>query len=345
MNLNNLTRYIDIAFCLILLPMMIMLLPLERWLEVEPKFVVLLVAWLYIIYVINRMVTIPMVFASKRQRLIALAAVVVTIVGTIALSGVEIEPFGGAGHRPPMERGGMAKMMMKSKLQQQAVWFLFVMVSAFSIAVSLLTKLSSQITRNQNIEFEKKRAELALYKAQINPHFLFNTLNTLYGLIITKSDRAEEAFVQFTSLMKYIYSNGSADKIAVEAEVSYIEQYIELHKLRINPDTEIDFSYKGEGSKLMIAPMLLITFVENAFKHGVSPEVATVIKIEISVDGDELQLMTHNPIVGGLKSDREQGIGIDNCKQRLELLYSRRYSLQIQDNGDVYDLKLNIKLS
>ncbi len=106
----------------------------------------------------------------------------------------------------------------KIKLQQQAVWFLYIVVMTFSMAVGLLTQLYHQIMERQAVEFERKKAELALYKAQINPHFLFNSLNTLYAMVLTGSAQVEDAFTQFIGLMKYMYANNTKDKIPVCTE-------------------------------------------------------------------------------------------------------------------------------
>ena len=103
-------------------------------------------------------------------------------------------------------------------------------VTTFSMAVGLLTELYRQRMHRQAVEFEMKKAELALYKAQINPHFLFNNLNTLYGMVVTASDKTEEAFMQFISLMKYMYTNHSKDKIPISTEIEYIRQYIALQE-------------------------------------------------------------------------------------------------------------------
>lgn len=337
MNLKNLTRYIDIAFCVVLLPTMMMLLPLDKWMEHRLDYLITLISWLYTIYCINRRVTIPLLFKTQRHRVIALVIFICATLITLLIAKYQNFP-------EVFLAEDAERLTSKMNLQQQATWFLYVIVTAFSMAVSLLTILAQQMSQNQSIEFEKKRAELALYKAQINPHFLFNTLNALYGLVITKSDRAEEAFMLFTSLMKYIYSNGTADKIAVESELEYIAQYIELQRLRIPEQTEIKYTYNSSPKPLLIAPMLLITFVENAIKYGISPQESSEIEISVEIDNNTLRLMTHNQIMLYNRGDN-RGIGIENCRQRLELLYPNKYQLHISEDGKMYDLTLSINLS
>lgn len=337
MNLKNLTRYIDIAFCIFLLPAMMMLLPLDKWMEHRLDFLVLLIIWLYSLYLLHRRVTIPLLFGTKRHRFIALVIFICATLITLCIAKYQNLP-------EIFFAEGEERLTSKMNLQQQAVWFLYVMVSAFSMAVSLLTILAQQISQNQSIEFEKKRAELALYKAQINPHFLFNTLNALYGLIITKSEKAEEAFVLFTSLMKYIYTNGTADEIELKSELEYITQYIELQRLRIPTQSSINYRTELSDEPLTIAPMLLITFVENAIKYGVSSQRESVINISISVTNKELHLTTHNQTMVHNSEDK-RGIGIENCRQRLELLYPNRYELQIDEKQAEYRMSLKLKLT
>lgn len=337
MNLKNLTRYIDIAFCVALLPAMIMLLPITKWMEHRLDFLVLLIVWLYSLYVLNRRATIPLLFGTKRHRFIALVIFICTTLITLAIARYQNLP-------KIFITEGVARPYLNINLQQQAVWFLYVMVSAFSMAVSLLTILAQQISRTQSIEFEKKRAELALYKAQINPHFLFNTLNTLYGLIITKSEKAEEAFVLFTSLMKYSYSNGTADEIELKSELDYITQYIELQRLRIPTQSSIEYHATLPSNSLTIAPMLLITFVENAIKYGVSAQQQSLIKIDITLEDNALRLTTENKIMIHNSRDK-RGIGIENCRQRLELLYPNLYELDIDESEEEYKLSLKVKLT
>ena len=196
----------------------------------------------------------------------AVSLILLTAVGTYLITRYQMEvPL----HH--MKRTRLLQHIPKIKLQQQAVWFLYVVVIAFSAAVGLLTQLYHQIMERQAVEFEKKKAELALYKAQINPHFLFNNLNTLYAMVVTGSPKTEDAFIQFINLMKYMYANNTKDKIPLHIEVEYIRQYIELQKYRIAENFDVHFSYvHDETEQMNIVPMILITFVENVFKHGVS---------------------------------------------------------------------------
>ncbi len=342
---KNITLYVDIIFCAVLLPVLIMMLPIDKWLESNMFFVILLFVWLYVLYFANRSKTVPLLFNGKSDRVKAIVIFVISVVFTHLMARYQFEHPQYVIHPPINLRPHPSPT---ARIQQQGVWYLYVLVTTFSVVVTLLSKLHQQIIAHQSMEFEKKKAELALYKAQINPHFLFNTLNTLFGLIITKSEDAEDAFIQFTNLMKYMCTNSAQDKISLSTEIEYIEQYIDLQRYRLNKHTEVEFSYADteRQSGLQIAPMLLITFVENALKYGASSHEQSKIKISITVENKVLHLTTQNPILTQpVEKERGSGIGITNCKNRLELLYPQNYKLLISDNESNYNVSLTIKLS
>lgn len=341
--------WIDIFFCLVLLPLMIYLLPIERWLESNTLFVCLLVAWLYIVYAVNRVFTIPSLFKNRKRLLWALMAVLAMIAVTYLLSRYKMDyPF--RHHMPrPEHMGEPPRRPMspaKFRLHQQAVWFLFVIVMTFSSAMGMLGELYRQRARRQELEVAKNKAELSLYKAQIDPHFLFNTLNTLYSMVVTQSPKTEDAFMQFIDITRYIYNNANQDSVAVDDEAQYLQHYIDLQRNRMNDCTTVNFDYSDDHSHtgLTIAPMLLITFVENALKYGVSSSTKTVIDIALKVKDGVLTLTTNNPVRTKPADESHVGIGIDNCRKRLDLIYGENYSLDIDNNDDIFNVNLTINL-
>ena len=340
MNTRNLTWLIDIIFCLILLPMMIMLLPVERWLTHHTAFAVIFVLWLYAVYFIHRKVTMPMIFRWKNWW-----APVLAFIGTVMVTWLVIqldEPWHFSRHGG-MEPRRPHRLFWLSP-REQGVWFLFAVVTTFSIAVGLLTELYRQMLEKKELEQEKSKAELALYKAQINPHFLFNTLNTIYSLIVTRSDQAEQAFVQFTSMVKYLYSNASADFIPLSSEEEYIRQYIALQKFRLNEHTRVSFSADIRNPDALIAPMLLITFVENAFKYGVSSHNDSDIDISLVQEGNRIRFNVRNHVFPESLKKKGDGIGIANCRKRLSLIYQDAHTLRISDSGNIFKVELEINL-
>lgn len=261
MNNKYLPIGIDLFFCIILLPTMMMMLPVDKWLESNSLFVITLIAWLYAVYFCIKQISVPMALKDRKHLLIAIAVLLGTIFVTWLITQYQMDfPF--RGHKPRMDKFmRKAISMSRIKQHQQGTWFMYLVTVCFSIAVGLLTELYKQIMARQASEFEKKKAELALYKAQINPHFLFNTLNTLYGLMITQSQKAETAFMQFIELIKYMYTKATQDTVSIDEEAEYISQYIELQKNRIDENrTHIYYSYSADESAKAskIAPMILI---------------------------------------------------------------------------------------
>lgn len=346
-NKANIPLIIDIFFCIVLIPIMMMLLPVEKWLESNSSFVFILVAWLFTVYFCIKKACVPLFFRDKKSFITAIVILISTIIITWLITRYQFDfPFR-EGHfrNTKIKRNPLS---IKMKLHQQATWFMYLITLCFSTGVGLLNELYKQIMARQASEFEKKKAELALYKAQINPHFLFNTLNTLYGLMIAKSQKAETAFIQFIDLMKYMYTKAAKDTVTIDEEADYIEQYIELQKNRIDENrTHIYYSYSADekAKQISIAPMILITFIENAMKYGASSHIESNIVISIKVHNDTLMLFTENNIVNPKPENKEPGIGIANCRKRLELLYPGRYNLEISNTKDTFTVNLNIKLN
>ena len=349
---RNIPLYIDIAFCVLLLPSMLFLLPIERWYQNNTLFVSLFIIWLYTVYFLFRHLVVPMLLQGGRRAVIGLCLLVAATVVTYFLTQYHITP---SWPRPrhmeqmpqiphPTSHGHFPRprhVFRLSGMLQQAVWFLYVLVAAFGSAVALLTVLSRQILERQKVEFEKNRAELALYKAQINPHFLFNTLNTLYGLLLTDQEKAERAFMQFADMMKYMYQNTDREQIPLNTEIEYIEQYIELERNRMGEHTHVSFSHPSDMGEAQIAPMLLITFVENAFKFGVSSHDESEITISAEMKDGTLHFHTDNTI---MRHGDGKGIGLENCRKRLELLYPGRHRLETRESDGRYIVNLEITL-
>lgn len=200
--------------------------------------------------------------------------------------------------------------------------------------------------RTLTLEKEKIETELIQLRNQVHPHFLFNTLNTLYALIIKKSNTAETAVLKLSRLMRYMLYEANTPKVSLTKEIEYLKNYIDLEKLRF--DDSIDISFNSESDKdYKISPFLLIPFVENAFKHGTSSSKRSWIIINIFTRKKELVLQVENSKFSGTntKHDSIGGIGFNNVKKRLQLLYPDQYTLKIKDNELSYEIILKLNLA
>jgi len=213
---------------------------------------------------------------------------------------------------------------------------LFVVSVFYSIAIHTKNRLHL-------IEREKLNAELSFLKAQINPHFLFNTLNSIYALAIIKDENTPNAIVQLSELMRYIIKDADSDKVSLKKEVEYISNYMALQQSRLGDTVAVDYTLKGDMENKRIAPLILITYIENAFKHGANPDRNSIIKVVISSSGNDVSLHVFNNKVNS--NNNEKGIGVKNAVERLKALYPDKHKLEIVDNETTYIVNLKIFLN
>jgi LytS/YehU family sensor histidine kinase len=187
-------------------------------------------------------------------------------------------------------------------------------------------------------------SELSFLKAQINPHFLFNTLNSIYSLAIQRSDATPDAVVKLSGMMRYVLQDAQYETVSLQSEVNYIKDYIELQKLRLDKSVKLIFTQEGDLTGKKIAPLILISFIENAFKYGVNSEEDSEIVIRIKSE-KEFSLFVKNNKVRSYSSDEPNtGLGIKNTRKRLELLYPGLHTLEISDNEKEFSVNLVIRL-
>jgi len=218
-----------------------------------------------------------------------------------------------------------------------------------SIVLFLLiffTSLGIRITSQwKKVEQEKTNVELLYLKAQINPHFLFNTLNTIYSMAIKKSDAdTANAVVMLSDMMRFVITETHNEFVPLEKKMAYINNYLELQKLRAGKNMKLVYRVEGEPIGKKIAPMTLMPFIENAFKHGVTAERDFYILIFIKISGNFLELDVTNskhkerPDV----SKGETKLGIENTLKRIALLYPSKYTIKIHEDDLEYNVKLKI---
>jgi len=202
--------------------------------------------------------------------------------------------------------------------------------------------------RKKEIENEKLTAELNFLKEQINPHFLFNTLNNLYYLAFTQSPNTTEVIAKLSQMMRYMIYDSNYPLVPLSKEIEYMQNYISLERLRLNDSIPIQFEIQGNAENVLIAPLIFITFLENAFKHGVSNNNPKAwVNVSIRLEGDQCIYKVENSKVQSAQKGVEErsGIGLQNVKRRLELSYPGKYQLQVDDQSDRYTVLLNLRLS
>ncbi len=190
---------------------------------------------------------------------------------------------------------------------------------------------------------EKLNAEQAFLKSQLNPHFLFNTLNNIYSLTLTSSPKAPEAVLKLSELMRYMLYESNVDKINLETEVKYLKNFVELQKFRYSGQTYIDFHVAGDLHSQKVAPLLLIAFVENAFKHGEVNIASKPLFISLLLNQNNLSFTVKN-FKKDQNKDEVGGVGLENVRRRLDLLYTNQYSLEVEDTKEAYFCELNLIL-
>lgn len=328
---------IDLAFCLIVLPMMMAIFPIERWWTNFQWYVLTVGIWLYALYFLNRRVTVPWLFGSARRRVGAVWMIAVSAGVTYALSQVNLYS-----PKPNVHDQGIVRVLPAVLQYQQAVLSLFMIVEAFSFAIGLLTEANLQRSRRTEAEVARDRAEIELYKARIKPHFMFNTLNSLYGLFLTGDPKALESLEMYISMLRYVQLISHRNLVPLGDEAAYIRRYVGLQKLRLNEMTHVELDIDIADDGRQVPPMLLVTFVENCFKHGISPVEESGIAIRLAEKDGRLEFSTTNRIFPS--SRKGEHLGIDNCRKRLELLFGGRYELRIGSEGEFFNVHLNLDL-
>lgn len=244
---------------------------------------------------------------------------------------------------------GYAHVKPGTTFEVNRMWWLYSvrMVTIYGI-YSLLLRLTIGWfeTQKQKTELmlEKKSGELALLRSQINPHFLFNTLNNIYSLVYKKSDDAPEAVMKLSSIMRYMLFDATTDHVLLEKEIEYLKSFIELEKLRVRHRDFVELEITGNTDEHTIAPMLLIPFVENAFKHGSRQVAGAGIRVRLEVTPTEIRFTVVNHIrkSESVVKDKVGGIGLQNIRRRLNLLYPGKHTLNIRTDEEFYTVDLTI---
>lgn len=227
---------------------------------------------------------------------------------------------------------------------------LYMVSIGLSTSLALVQKWRRDEEKRQDLERQRINTELSYLKAQINPHFFFNTLNNIYSLTNLNVEKAQKALLKLSRMMRYVLYENQKDETLLKKEVNFIQDYIELMKMRLTPNVILNLKIEEPKEDQIIAPMLLLPFLENSFKHGISNQKECEISIRLEVMGDTLFFETRNqifPIHSDSPEAKENGIGMVNTQRRLELLYPNKHKLKFgkDEAKNEYWVNLTINLA
>jgi two-component system, LytTR family, sensor kinase len=288
------------------------------------------------LFYLNYLLFIPRFFDKKRYGFYAITVIVSIIVYGFIKYGVAL----------------LFKSIVLTRMKGEVVSFgSYFLSSVFTSLIFLFLSavlkfmvdwfLNERIQRD--LENQRLTAELAFLKSQINPHFLFNSLNSIYSLAYQRSETTPEAILKLSEIMRYMLYECNDNKVDLGKELQYLQNYIDLQKIRFGNKAFIDFKVEGKVDYQQIVPLLLIAFIENAFKHGVANNALTPIRLLIDVEDTHLHFYIQNR---KHRNNRDEvgGIGLNNVKRRLDLLYPGKYNLDIRDEADTYTVELSLVL-
>jgi len=215
-------------------------------------------------------------------------------------------------------------------------------VLAISVLIKLMFDANSREKKLRAIEKEKFMAEMGLLKAQINPHFFFNTLNSLYSLSLARSEQSAAVVLRLSDLMRYMLYGASAQTVLLKDEITYLENYIGIEQMRYVERLDLSFQYSGDIAGKWISPLLLLPFVENAFKHGIE-DSSGWITIDLKVVDQALYMKVENSFTLPSRA-KKPGLGLVNARKRLALAYPDKHELLITHNDDIYSVALMLQL-
>ncbi len=305
---------------------------------------VLMVLFFYL----NYFILVPMLLLRKKQLFFALALIFGLIftyyVNDILMQEVR-QKYVPAHSYQSKEQAVHMKYRMARRRQAENMGTAVVVLIGFFISTVMRETREWYIQGEQGKEMEKQKlmSELSFLKSQVNPHFLFNSLNGIYALAIKKSDKTPDAILQLSDLMRHMLYESEKELVDLSKEVNYLKNYIALQKLRLADNAVIDFEVTGDIVGKQIEPMLFIPFIENAFKHGVDSEGAD-IHIRLAVKHNHLYFSMLNRISTASQKDEVSGIGLANVKKRLDLHYGSNYKLDYEEKKGIFSVNLQLNL-
>jgi two-component system, LytTR family, sensor kinase len=272
---------------------------------------------------------------------------ILLIMASIVAINFSFHHFLDIDYRSLAENGNFSKHISGNRDLKRLMraFFSFLFIFAVSTSYKLLMDWFKAEREKKEIENENLSSELSFLKSQVSPHFLFNTLNNIYSLSLSNSNLTSDAILKLSQLLRYMLYESDVKQVGLDKEVEYLNNYIELQKMRTRSgDITISFITSGNLSENVIEPMLLIPFIENAFKHGINYSMRSKIFISLSLLENVLHLKVKNDINSTKEKDKAKGIGLNNVKRRLDLLYPGNHKLVIKEEQDKFMVQLEIVL-
>ncbi len=320
-------------------------IPIQLWIKQAIVLVLLIIS-----YYVNAYVFVPRFLLQNHVRKFFI--LLILMVGTVIFISSLVDPWlhipqlmdKAFHHRGPPRPGEHGHNRDFSVLMLTMTS----LVLGISTSVTAIQKWQTDQRLRQELEQEKTTSELSFLKAQINPHFFFNTLNNIYALTVVDVEASREAIHKLSRMMRYLLYETQQDTTFLNKEIGFIKDYIELMKLRLTDRVTLRFTYPENLNDEQIAPMLFLPFVENAFKHGISSTDPSNITIVITQEDSQLSMNVSNTVFNDpqIQVEGDSGIGLNNTRRRLDLIYPNQHTLSIERTADnQYNVKLTLNLA
>jgi two-component system LytT family sensor kinase len=316
-------------------------LPLKFWLK---QF--FLLGIMIAVFYFNMNFLIPFLLEKRNNRIIYIAAVLILVAAATVLNSVSNKIFG-------VNNVMATRAIASIQSNRKTVGFPFetfiptviLLLIGFGTTISFIHKWQSEVLLRQKYEQEMVSTELSFLKAQINPHFFFNTLNNIYSYTLTDGDIARTAITNLSKMMRYVLYDSQNGQVFLSKELNFLNDYIELMKLRLTEKTIVRCEFPEQINEAILSPMLFLPLVENAFKHGTSNVEHGFITVKLHQRENEIELIVKNTIFGKQRQNLEpsNGIGLANTQRRLDLLYPGKYVLSTGINiNNEYEAMLKL---
>jgi len=313
-----------------------------------PALIVFYLVYLALFY-INYFILIPQLYLQKKY------LIYFFIILCLFAAVYVIKPFDRLMHLnpPPGERARIENRMGEKppshdnggpgrKLDITSI-ILFITVWSLSTAIPVIRQWRLTEKRVLEAEADRANAELSFLKSQVNPHFLFNTLNNIYSMAVTKHENTAPSIMKLSNIMRYVTDEVGEDYVPLDSEVECMKDYIDLQRMRVGEKVSIDYAVTGNLIDKKIAPLLLMTFVENVFKYGTSSHEPTVIVIKLAADDHNITFFCQNKLFEAKRNTERTGIGIPNARQRLQHLYPNKHFLDINTDKGLFTVQLTLQ--